>query len=157
MAIVPEAAQQSSERELGAEYTERDVDDLMKTAYMSNYIGETFEATVANVTNFGMFVELPNTIEGLIRVENINGDYFVYDEANAVLRGERTGVTYKTGDSVVVVLINTDIQMRNIDFVLEKDVYPGIFRKFEKKEVRKPDKKKSSRSFIVKKGKIRKK
>ncbi len=156
-AIVPEAAAQSSERELGAEYTERDVDDLMKTAYMSNYIGETFEATVANVTNFGMFVELPNTVEGLVRVENMNGDYYVYDEENSVLRGEHSGITYKTGDPVIVVLVNTDIRARKIDFVLEQDMYPGIFRKFEKKEVSKPHKKKSSRSFKIKKSRVRNK
>ncbi len=132
--IVGEAAANSSDREVDAEHTERDVDDLMKTAYMSNYVGEVFEATVANVTGFGMFVELPNTVEGLIRVENMDGDYFVYDEQASVLRGERTGVTYKVGDSVLAVLVSADIETRKIDFILEKDMYPGVFKKFRKKE-----------------------
>jgi ribonuclease R len=132
--IVGEAAANSSDREVDAEHTERDVDDLMKTAYMSNYVGEVFEATVANVTGFGMFVELPNTVEGLIRVENMDGDYFVYDEQASVLRGEHTGVTYKVGDSVLAVLVSADIETRKIDFILEKDMYPGVFKKFRKKE-----------------------
>lgn len=154
---VCEVSAHSSECELNAEYTERDVDDLMKTAYMSNYIGQIFNATVANVTNFGMFVELPNTVEGLVRIENMNEDYFIYNEDSSVLQGERTGIVYKTGDPITVVLVNTDIRTRKIDFVLEKDMHPGILKKFEKKPARKPDKKKSSRSFKVKKGKIRKK
>ncbi|MGN0108271.1 MAG: ribonuclease R, partial [Hominilimicola sp.] len=68
---VAAAGKQSSECEVNAEHTERDVDDLMKTAYMSKFVGETFEAVVANVTSFGMFVELENSVEGLIRLENM--------------------------------------------------------------------------------------
>ena len=133
-AIVGEAANQSSEREVDAEHTERDVDDLMKTAYMSSHVGEEFEAVVANVTGFGMFVELPNTVEGLIRVENMNEDYFEFDEEASVLRGNHTGISYKTGDAVTVVLVNADTDTRRIDFILVQDMYPGVFRKFRKKE-----------------------
>lgn len=140
--IVYETAAQSSEREVCAEHTERDVDDLMKTAYMSNHVGEEFEAVIANVTGFGMFVELPNTIEGLIRVENMSEDYFEYDEEASLLRGKHSGISYKTGDVVHVVLVNAEIETSRIDFVLTQDMTPGIFRKFRKIEKPREDKKK---------------
>lgn len=141
-AIVGNAAAQSSEREVSAEHTERDVDDLMKTAYMSNHIGEEFEAVVANVTGFGMFVELPNTVEGLIRVENMHEDYFEYDEEASVLRGRHSGISYKTGDAVQAVLVNAEIETSRIDFVLAQDMYPGIYKQFKKTEKPVDDKKK---------------
>lgn len=141
-AIVGEAASWSSDRESGAEYTERDVDDLMKTAYMSNHVGEEFEAIIANVTGFGMFVELPNTIEGLIRVENMHEDYFEYDEDASVLRGRHTGIIYKTGDTVNVVLVNAEIETSRIDFILEQDMYPGVYKQFKKTEQKRRDPKK---------------
>lgn len=141
-AIVGEAASWSSDRESGAEYTERDVDDLMKTAYMSNHVGEEFESIIANVTGFGMFVELPNTIEGLIRVENMHEDYFEYDEDASVLRGRHTGIIYKTGDTVNVVLVNAEIETSRIDFILEQDMYPGVYKQFKKTEQKRRDPKK---------------
>lgn len=140
--IVYEAAAQSSEREVSAEHTERDVDDLMKTAYMSNHIGEEFEAVIANVTGFGMFVELPNTIEGLIRVENMHEDYFEYDEETSLLRGRHSGISYKTGDIIQIVLVNAEIETSRIDFVLAQDMYPGIYKQFKKIEKPREDKKK---------------
>ena len=130
MASVEEIAKHSSETELNAEHTERDVDELMKTAYMSKFIGESFEASIANVTSFGMFVELKNSVEGLVRLENMNEDYFIYDEVSSSLIGEHGGRIYRIGDKVIVTLVHTDLESRQIDFVLEEDVTPGIYRKF---------------------------
>lgn len=144
-AIVNEAAVRSSEREVDAEHTERDVDDLMKTAYMSQHIGDEFDAIVANVTGFGMFVELPNTVEGLIRVENMSEDYFEYDEEASVLRGAHTGITYKVGDEVRVMLAGADIETSRIDFVLADDAYPGVFDLFTKADLRDMDRKSGSK------------
>ncbi|MDO5398084.1 MAG: ribonuclease R [bacterium] len=141
-AIVYEAAAKSSEREVAAEHTERDVDDLMKTAYMSNHIGEEFEAVIANITGFGMFVELPNTVEGLIRIENMHEDYFEFDEDASILRGIHSGISYKTGDAIQAVLVNTEIETSRIDFVLAQDMYPGIYKQFKKAEKPREDKKK---------------
>lgn len=118
---VEKAAAHSSDREIAAEHSERDVEDLMKTAYMSKYIGEAFEGVVSSVTNFGIFVELENSVEGLMRVENMHGDYFEFDEGSNTLIGKRTGMTYRIGDTVRVVAARTDLMLRQIDFVLEKD------------------------------------
>ena len=127
---VKKEAANSSEKERTAELAERDTDDLMKAAYMNNFVGESFEATVSSVTSFGMFVELDNSVEGLIRLENMRADYFVYDELTGTLTGERTGQFYRIGDRVAVTLVRSDMETRMIDFVLEEDAYPGIYRKF---------------------------
>lgn len=126
---VANAAAHSSEREIAAEHSERDVEDLMKTAYMSKYIGEAFEGVVSSITNFGIFVELDNSVEGLIRVENMEGDYFEFDELSNSLVGKRTGKTYHIGDVVRVVTARTDLMLRQIDFVLEKDAGKKIICK----------------------------
>lgn len=123
-------ASHSSEREASAETAERDVDDLMKAAYMSRFVGETFEGIVANITGFGIFVELENTVEGLIRFENMTGDYYEFNENNGTVIGRHTGKTYSTGDKVSVVLAKADIMSRQIDFVLEFDA-EAVMKKFQ--------------------------
>ncbi len=87
--IVVTASDISSERERIAEQAERETDDLKKAEYMSQFIGEEFEGIISSVTSFGMFVELPNTIEGLVRVSDMDDDYYVYDESNMMYVGER--------------------------------------------------------------------
>ena len=104
----------------------------MKTAYMSSFIGQTFEGVVANVTNFGMFVELENSVEGLIRVENMTDDYYEYDEKVNTLTGRRKQKSYTTGDVVNIVVARTDILSRQIDFVLAKDADRKLLKKFAK-------------------------
>ncbi|MCH5210070.1 MAG: ribonuclease R [Oscillospiraceae bacterium] len=136
------AGRQSSDCEINAENTERDVDDLMKTAYMSGFIGESFNAVVANVTSFGMFVELENSIEGLIRLEHMTDDYYEFDEKAGTLTGKRTRKVYSSGDNVKVVLAKADILLGQIDFVLEHDVTENLLKSFEKvPEQRKSEKK----------------
>ncbi|QSX08218.1 ribonuclease R [Alkalibacter rhizosphaerae] len=111
----------TSIRERLAERAERDTDDLKKTEYMADKIGETFEGIISSVTSFGFFVELNNTVEGLVRVQDLN-DYFVYDEKNHRFIGERTKVQYKLGDPVKVKVANVSIPLSQVDFaVVDKE------------------------------------
>ncbi len=153
---VSAASRHSSDCEVNAEHTERDVDDLMKTAYMSRFIGQSFDANVANVTNFGMFVELENTVEGLIRVENMTDDYYEYNEMTNSLEGRRKKRVYTTGDPVRVVLANTDIMLRQIDFVLEKDSSGAMLKKFDK-TIKKEPYDNIKKTKIIKKSKYKRK
>lgn len=156
---VAAAGKHSSECEINAEHTERDVDDLMKTAYMSRFIGETFKGTVANVTNFGMFIELENSVEGLVRLENMTDDYYEFDEKTMTLVGKRKKRSYTTGDCVKVVVARADILLRQIDFVLEKDYDRKVIKKLERTVPRKSekDKKKSNskKKYVKKKKQVK--
>ncbi len=116
--IVEIAARQSSEMERLAEDAEREVDDLKKAEYMMERIGEEFEGIISSVTSFGIFVELPNTIEGLVHITDLDDDYYIYDEAHLMLIGERTKKVYRLGDSVKVKCSRVDIDNREIFFEL---------------------------------------
>lgn len=129
--VAYEAAKNSTSAEMNAEYTERDVEELMKTAYMRAFVGQIFNAVISNITGFGIFIELPNSVQGLIRLENMNEDYFEYDENTVSLRGKRKGFVYNIGDKVEVVLMRADIIQRQIDFVLSSDANATMFSKFE--------------------------
>ena len=111
-----EYAKQSSEREKIATKVERDSIDIKKAEYMSKKIGEEFEGMVSNVTSFGVFVELENTIEGLIRFENLGDDYYNYDDQHKILIGERTGNIFRIGDKIKVRLIEANKTLRRISF-----------------------------------------
>ena len=128
------AAQNSSQTEREAEYCERDVDDLLKAAYMSQFIGADFSATVSSVTNFGMFVQLENTVEGLIRLDTMNDDFYEYNDNLKQITGARTEKNYKIGDRIDVVLANCDILTRRIDFVRREDFHVGTISQLEKKK-----------------------
>lgn len=106
----------SSEREKVATKVERDSEDLKKAEYMENKIGEEYEGIVSSVTQFGIFVELENTVEGLIRFENLGDEYFIYDEERKRLIGEKTNKTYKIGDKVKIRVISANKMLRQIDF-----------------------------------------
>ncbi len=116
--ILPEIAKQCSERERGADEAERESEDLKKVEYMKAHEGEIFEGIIANVTSFGMFIELDNTIEGLVRMSSMEDDYYNYDEAHYCLVGERTRKIYRIGDTVKVILAKADISARKIEFIL---------------------------------------
>lgn len=154
---VAAAGVQSSEREISAEHTERDVNDLMKTAYMSNFIGDTFEGVISNITNFGMFIELENSVEGLIRLENMTDDYYLFDEKTNTLTGKRKKRIYKSGDIVKVVLAKADILLRQIDFVLERDATKKLLNSFEERKKSVKPKKKDNKKNFAKKYKRKKK
>lgn len=111
-------AEQSSKRERRSVDAEREVDSLKKTEFMLDKVGETFPAIISSVTNFGLFVQLENTIEGMIHVSSLKDDYYNFIESHLVLIGERTGRTFKIGDPIEVKLINADVDSRQLDFRL---------------------------------------
>jgi ribonuclease R len=109
-------SEMSSDSEKMSEEAERDLDAIKKCEYMSYHIGEVFEGIISSVMSFGLFVELPNTIEGLVHVENMKDDYYVFDEINVKMIGERTKKIYKIGDKVKVKVLAADKLLRRIDF-----------------------------------------
>ena len=112
------ASIQSSERERVAQEAEREVDDLKKAEYMSKRIGEVYSGIISSVTNFGMFVELPNTVEGLVHISELEDDFYHYDDRHMALIGERTKNVYKLGDEVKVIVDRVDIDAHEIYFKL---------------------------------------
>nr|WP_308545020.1 ribonuclease R [uncultured Lachnoclostridium sp.] len=114
--ILNEVARQSSLTERRADESEREVEKLKKVEYMSQFIGQTFEGVISGVTSWGMYVELPNTVEGMIRLSDMHDDYYIYDEEHYLLTGEHTKRTYKLGEAVVIRVEDTDKLMRTINF-----------------------------------------
>ncbi len=119
--LAEKRADSSSEREKIATKVEREAIDIKKAEYMENKIGEIYEGIVSSVTQFGIFVELENTVEGLIRFENLGDEYFIYDENKKILIGERTNKIYKIGDKVKIKVIKANKLLRQIDFELYND------------------------------------
>ena len=111
-----ERAKQSSEREKIATKVERESEDLKKAEYMEGKIGEEYDGIISSVTQFGIFVELPNTVEGLIRFENLGNEYFIYDENRKILIGEQSKKTYAIGDKIKIRVISANKMLRQIDF-----------------------------------------
>lgn len=113
-------AYQSSEREKIATKVERESEDLKKAEYMEGKIGETYEGIISSVTQFGIFVELENTVEGLIRFDNLGDEYFEYDEEHKRLIGEKSQKTYQIGDKINIRVISASKMLRQIDFEIAK-------------------------------------
>ena len=111
-----ERAEQSSEREKIATKVERDAESIKKAEYMEKRIGQEYDGIVSSITSFGMFVELENTVEGLIRFEDIGNEYYIYDEERKQLIGEQTNKVYKIGDKVKIKVKNANKLLRQIDF-----------------------------------------
>lgn len=120
--LLPQVAAQSSAMERRADEAERETVKLKKCEYMSGYIGEEFDGVISGVTNWGLYVELPNTVEGLIHVNQLQDDYYHFDEEHYELAGETTGRTFKLGQPIRVEVAATDKLLRTIDFVLAKDL-----------------------------------
>lgn len=119
-AILPEVAKQSSERERRAEEAERETVKLKKVQYMSQHIGERFTGVISSVTAWGMYVELPDTIEGMVHVTALKDDYYHFIEDRYELVGEVSGRCYRLGQTVTVTVVGTDELMRTIDFELDE-------------------------------------
>lgn len=119
-AILTEVAKQSSTRERVADDAERETDKLKKCQYMAERIGEEFFGVISGITNWGIYVELENTCEGLVHISKINGDYFIYDENACELIGEATGKKYCLGDHVDIIVNDVDMTLRVIDFLLKE-------------------------------------
>ena len=111
-------AQISSEREKIAQKVEREAVEIKKAEYMQNKIGNEYQGIVSGITAFGMFVELENTVEGLIKFEDLGNEYFIYNDENKTLIGEHTKKVYKIGDKVKIKVIYADKQLRRINFKL---------------------------------------
>ena len=118
-AILTEVAKKSSERERLAEEAERETIKLKKVEYMAERIGEVFEGVISSITKWGVYVELPNTIEGLSHVTNMYDDHYNYIEDTYEMVGEHTGKTYKLGQTVMVRVIGANRLERTIDFEFE--------------------------------------
>jgi ribonuclease R len=116
--FVEKAALQSSERERAADEAEREVEDLKKVEYMSERVGDVFEGIISGVTAFGIFVELDNGVEGMVRVSYMTDDFYHFDEKRYMLIGERTRKTFRIGDSVNVQVLKADMIDKKLDFAL---------------------------------------
>ncbi len=119
--ILPEVAVQCSVMERRADEAERETDKLKKCEYMSQHIGDIYQGVISGVTNWGLYVELPNTVEGLVHINELQGDYFIFDEEHMELVGDLTGIRYKLGQKVCVKVAGTDKITRTIDFILWED------------------------------------
>ncbi|MBQ1249651.1 MAG: ribonuclease R [Selenomonadales bacterium] len=117
-AQLPEIAEQTSIRERVAAEAEKDTVELKLVEYMSQFIGEEFDGTISGVTAFGIFVELENGVEGLVRMTSLTDDYYLYAEDRYMLIGERTGKTFRLGDPLRIIVDKTDIAERTIDFLV---------------------------------------
>ncbi|WP_407939869.1 MULTISPECIES: ribonuclease R [Niallia] len=111
-----EIAEHSSNMERRSVEAERETDELKKSEYMLDKIGEEYDGIISSVTNFGMFVELTNTIEGLVHVSYMTDDYYRYDERHFAMIGERTGKVFRIGDEITVRVVNVNKDERAIDF-----------------------------------------
>ncbi|NLD17842.1 MAG: ribonuclease R [Tissierellia bacterium] len=116
--ILPEVAEHSSKTERTAEEAERDVEKIKKAEYMERFIGERFEGLISGVTSFGLFVELENTVEGLVSYNSMKDDYYIFDEDRLVAIGENFNKIYSLGDSVEVEVYHVDKEKSIIDFIL---------------------------------------
>lgn len=125
--LIPEIATQTSSLERRAIDAERIVEAMKKAEYMEEYVGEEFEGVVASVVKFGMFVELPNTIEGLIHVTTLP-EYYHFNERTLTLQGEKSGKVFRVGQQIKVKLIRSDKETGDIDF----DYLPSDFDIVEK-------------------------
>ena len=120
--ILDEVARQSSVCERRADESERESDKLKKAEYMSYHLGEEFEGIISGVTGWGLYVELPNTVEGLVHVNTLRDDYYVFDQESYELCGEMTKKVYKLGDKVRVRVADADKMLKTVDFELVSDI-----------------------------------
>ena len=121
-AVLPETAKHASETERRADEAERETEKLKKAEYMEQHIGESFEGVISGITQYGLYVELANTVEGLVHVNSLEDDYYEYDDNAYELRGQHTGITYRLGQRVKIRVKGTDRLLRTIDFTLTDEV-----------------------------------
>ncbi len=119
--ILPEVADHTSQTERRADEAERETEKLKKAEYMGKFIGEEFDGVVAGITNYGMYIELPNTVEGMVRITSLADDYYYYDEEKYELVGEKTHNVFKLGQKVRISVLGIDKLKRTIDFELASD------------------------------------
>ena len=125
--VISDIASQSSSRERRAIEAEREVEAMKKAEYMEEFVGEEFDGVVSSVVKFGLFVELPNTVEGLIHVTNLP-EFYSYNERTMTLQGEKSGVVFKVGQQIRIKLVRADKATGEIDF----EYLPSDFDLIEK-------------------------
>ncbi|WP_405725543.1 ribonuclease R [Anaerotignum sp.] len=118
---MPDWAKHCSKQERVAEDAERDTDTLKKVEYMADKVGEIYEGIISGVTGWGIYVELPNTIEGMVALNQLDDDFYEFDDKNMMVFGKRTKKTYRLGDRVLVYVAKVDRMMGTIDFMFEDD------------------------------------
>ena len=118
---LPEVAKHSSMTERRAAEAERETEKRKKAEYMEEHIGEVYEGVISGITQWGLFVELPNTVEGLIHVSALPGDYFYYDESVYEMVGRESGVSYKLGQRIAIVVKAADRMTGTVDFMLPEN------------------------------------
>lgn len=131
--ILPQVAEANSQNERRAQEAEREVEKLKKVQYMSKRIGEVFEGIVSGVTGYGIYVELPNTIEGMVRIASIPDDFYIYNEEAMSIVGKETGKTFTMGQAVMVKAVHVDKLLRTIDFELVEEDLVNI--EYDEKEL----------------------
>lgn len=132
---IPSIAQQASSRERRSIDAERDVEKMKKAEYMMRFVGEEMDGVISSVTSFGMFVALPDTVEGLVHISTLKKDYFNFNQRALTMSGERTGLTFKIGQPIRIKVTRADKITGDVDF----QYLPSNFDKFEKpKKSRKP-------------------
>jgi len=112
------AAEQSSNMEVKAMECERTVEQMKKAEYMTKFINQKFTGIISSITGFGLFIELPNTIEGLIKLSDMNDDFYIFNEKAMILFGERKRKQYRLGQEVNIIVKNANKETRTIDFLL---------------------------------------
>lgn len=117
-AILSGVCEQSSRTERRAQEAEREVEKLKKAQYMKKYIGKTFEGVISGVTAYGFYVELPNTVEGMVHVSNLLDDYYTFIESSYQLVGDMTGKTYSLGERIRVIVSDVNTEMKTVEFML---------------------------------------
>lgn len=114
--ILPEVARQSSDTERRADEAERETEKLKKAQYMRQHIGEVFEGVISSITSWGMYVELPNTVEGMVHVTSLKDDYYYYDQEHYEMKAEHINRTYKLGQKLTIKVVGIDMLQKSVDF-----------------------------------------
>ena len=140
---LPEIAEHSSMAERRAVDAEREVEDLKMAEYMVDKVGMEFEAIIVSITNFGMFVQVEDAIEGLVHLSTMKKDYYEFNERSMILIGKRTGQVFRIGETVKVKLMNVDVEQYDIDFELVEET--NNKKKGPKKETPKKKKPKDTK------------
>ncbi len=120
-AILPKVASDSSKHERRAVEAERETNKLKKVQYMAERIGEVYEGMISGITSWGIYVELPNTVEGMIRTSLLTDDFYAYDEKNCELKGTHFGKVFRLGEPIKIMVNSTDEILRTIDFILYEE------------------------------------
>ena len=126
---LPLIAEHSSKKERDSVECEREVDDMKKAEYMEKHIGEIYDGMISSILSFGMFIELPNLVEGLIRLDDLTEDHYVFDESTISLIGKKNKRGYHLGDNVSIIVKSANKEARTVDFVLDTEQNRKIYMK----------------------------